>query len=61
MTPPLRGNRHVPDSIRTLRREVAAALIAILERCPCCGRSSNNSQHSEPNAFEIDSDLPFVR
>jgi len=28
----------VPDSITTLRLELAAALLARLERCPCCGR-----------------------
>ena len=31
--------RHVPDSITTLRLELAAALIAALDRCPCCGRN----------------------
>ncbi len=35
---PLRRQRHVPDSIATLRLELAAALIARLGRCPCCGR-----------------------
>jgi SRSO17 transposase len=35
---PLRKQRHVPDSITTLRLELAAALLARLERCPCCGR-----------------------
>src|SRR5205823_4273059 len=35
---PLRRKRHVPDSITTLRLELAAALIAALDRCPCCGR-----------------------
>ena len=37
---PLRRQRHVPDSITTLRLELAAALITTLERCPCCGRRS---------------------
>ena len=35
---PLRKQRHVPDSITTLRLELAAALLARLEQCPCCGR-----------------------
>ena len=35
---PLRRQRHVPDSMTTLRLELAAALIAALDRCPCCGR-----------------------
>ena len=35
---PLRRQRHVPNSITTLRLELAAALIAALDRCPCCAR-----------------------
>lgn len=35
---PLRRQRHVPDSITVLRRELAVALIAALDQCPCCGR-----------------------
>src|ERR1700688_1234981 len=34
---PLRKQRHVADSIATLRLELAAALLACFERCPCCG------------------------
>ena len=37
----LRAQRHVPDSIATLRLELAAALIAWLPRCPCWGIRSN--------------------
>ena len=35
---PVRTQRHVPDSLATLRYELAAALAAKLERCPCCTR-----------------------
>jgi hypothetical protein len=34
--PPLRPERHVPDSIATLRRYLTIALARTLERCPCC-------------------------
>ena len=37
---PLPKQRHVPDSIATLRLELAAALLARLDRCPCCGRKT---------------------
>jgi hypothetical protein len=33
---PIRTERHVPDSIATLRREIAVRLAAELDRCPCC-------------------------
>jgi hypothetical protein len=39
---PLRCQRHVQDSITTLRFELAAALIAQLPRCPCCGKSKDS-------------------
>ena len=38
---PLRRQRHVPDSITTLRLALAAALIETLPRCPCCGKSND--------------------
>ena len=38
---PLRRQRHVPDSIATLRLELAAALIARLPHCPCCGKRTD--------------------
>jgi SRSO17 transposase len=34
--PPLRPERHVPNSIATMRRRLVAALAATLSRCPCC-------------------------
>jgi len=30
--------RHVPDSLATLRHEIAVGLAATLQRCPCCTR-----------------------
>lgn len=38
---PLRRQRNVPDSIATLRLELAAALIARLPHCPCCGKRTD--------------------
>ena len=34
----LRAQRHVPDSIPTLRHRLSYELIARLGQCPCCGR-----------------------
>ena len=34
---PLRPERHMPNSIATLKRRIAAALARALPRCPCCG------------------------
>jgi SRSO17 transposase len=34
--PPLRPERHVPNSIATMRRRLVAALATTLSRCPCC-------------------------
>jgi SRSO17 transposase len=36
--PPLRPERHVPNSIATMRRRLNAGLVATLSRCPCCAR-----------------------
>ena len=36
--PPLRTERHVPNSIATLRRRIIVALVEQLPRCPCCAR-----------------------
>jgi hypothetical protein len=36
-TPPLRPERHIPNSIATLRRRLVVALVEHLPRCPCCG------------------------
>ena len=34
--PPLRPERHVPNSIATMRRRLVAATATTLSRCPCC-------------------------
>jgi hypothetical protein len=34
--PPPRTERHVPNSIATMRRRLIIALVSILSRCPCC-------------------------
>jgi len=36
--PPLRPERHIPNSIATLRRRMIVALTKRLSRCPCCAR-----------------------
>ena len=35
-TLPLRPERHVPNSIATMRRRLVATLATTLSRCPCC-------------------------
>jgi len=37
--PPIRPERHVPWSIRTLRKRLTLGLVARLPRCPCCHAS----------------------
>jgi hypothetical protein len=34
--PPIRPERHVPNSIATIRRRFIVALVRCLSRCPCC-------------------------
>ena len=34
--PPLRPERHIPNSIATMRRRLIAELVRYLPRCPCC-------------------------
>jgi hypothetical protein len=34
--PPIRPERHIPNSIATLRRRLTVALARHLSRCPCC-------------------------
>ena len=34
--PPLRPERHIPNSIATMRRRLIAAFVTSLPRCPCC-------------------------
>jgi hypothetical protein len=37
--PPIRPERHIPNSISTVRRRLIAALTRTLPRCPCCNGS----------------------
>ena len=37
--PPLRPERHIPNSIATMRRRLIVALVRTLPRCPCCADS----------------------
>ncbi len=46
--PPLRPERHVPNSIATVRRGLSVALASTLSRCPCCIRAVS-SQSSYRN------------
>jgi hypothetical protein len=39
VAPPLRTERHIPNSIATLRRRLTAAIVRRLSRCPCCART----------------------
>jgi hypothetical protein len=40
--PPLRPERHIPNSIATMRRRLADAIIRTLQRCPCCKRRAQD-------------------
>ena len=42
--PPLRPQRHLPNSIATIRRALALAIAKALQRCPCCLRRLPLSQ-----------------
>ena len=45
--PPLRPERHIPNSIATMRRRLIDALAKRLPRCPCCGaRAMRYRQHN---------------
>ncbi|WP_280968914.1 MULTISPECIES: hypothetical protein [unclassified Bradyrhizobium] len=35
---PLRTERHIPNSIATMRRRLSVALLSRMQRCPCCVR-----------------------
>src|SRR6266851_7054802 len=42
--PPIRPERHIPNSIATLRRRLVVALAKRLSRCPCCTRKIQRSK-----------------
>jgi hypothetical protein len=37
---PARPERHIPNSIATMRVRLIYALVKILPRCPCCGTAA---------------------
>src|SRR4051794_33703585 len=41
---PLRPERHVAHSIASIRRQLVAALVRRLPRCPCCFRTQTHSK-----------------
>jgi len=41
--PPIRPQRHIPNSIATIRRELTAAIANRLQRCPHCVRRIRSS------------------
>jgi len=43
--PPLRTERHVPNSIATMRRRLIVALAKTLARCPCCAAPISRSSY----------------
>jgi len=45
--PPLRPERHVPNSIATMRQRLINAIVTRLPRCPCC--HAPNSRYSSQN------------
>jgi SRSO17 transposase len=44
--PPIRPERHIPNSIATMRRRLMMALAQRLSRCPCCNRSNKHKRRS---------------
>ena len=51
--PPLRPERHIPNSIATMRRRLIVAIARSLSRCPCCTR------HTFPLLFFLLFSLPL--
>jgi hypothetical protein len=41
--PPVRPERHVANSIATVRRDLSVALATTLARCPCCNAPRKNT------------------
>ena len=41
--PPIRPERHIPNSIATMRRRLIVALARTLPRCPCCNTPIRNT------------------
>ena len=47
LTPPIRTERHVPNSIATMRKRLTIALAKSLYRCPCCQAVSSRRNFSQ--------------
>ena len=43
--PPIRTERHIPNSIATMRRRLIVALVRSAPRCPCCTRPNPQRRH----------------
>src|SRR6516225_9402961 len=43
--PPIRPERHIPNSIITVRRRLIVALARTLPRCPCCNAPIRKMQN----------------
>jgi hypothetical protein len=41
--PPIRPERHIPNSIATMRRRLIVALAERLQRCPCCAQPTKRT------------------
>jgi hypothetical protein len=41
--PPIRPERHIPNSIATIRRRLIVVLARSLPRCPCCNAPTRNT------------------
>ncbi len=46
--PPMRPERHVPNSIATMRVRLIHDLIKTMTRCPCCGAIAASRTHRNP-------------
>ena len=53
--PPLRPERHIPNSIATMRRRLIVALVRNLPRCPCCAAQSSRQDAELCDAVRMSS------
>ena len=51
--PPIRPERHVPNSIATVRKRLTVALARSLYRCPCCQAVSRRRQPTQAIRFNL--------
>ena len=51
---PLRPERHIPNSIATMRRRLIVALVRTLPRCPCCSAPmTRHPRRKNPDAVRL--------